>query len=284
MIGERLRQLRKARNLTQVQLAKASGVAQNYISELESEVAHNPSREKIARLARALEVAEAELLAPLVRHPTGSAAGSDPSPARPIRDHEYKGYRVMVQRADGVSYSDQLVVEVDGHPLPAQYWSGAEVEWGYPGAGPQALAYDLLAYEYSDALARNHLAEFAGEIIAHFPREVSDHPGHQHEWTLTGAALHDWLQQQGRPERIQVFVPASGWIAQPDGPPQMTVYTQFLPDRRLVLDLERKASGTRYIPVVQSVIEQELRPDPAPWLVWHDVREVGKEEYYLLPG
>jgi hypothetical protein len=190
----------------------------------------------------------------------------------------------MVQRPDGVLYSEQLVVEVDGQPLPVHYWSGAAVEWGYPGAGPQALAYDLLAYEYSDALARNHLAEFTEQVVAQLPREVSDRPGLAQEWTLTGTAIRDWLQQQGRPERIQVFVPALGWVAQPDGPPRMTIYSQFLPDRRLVLELVRQPSGTRYIPVVRSAVEQELQPDPAPWLVWHDVREVVKEEYYLLPG
>jgi hypothetical protein len=146
------------------------------------------------------------------------------------------------------------------------------------------LAYDLLAYEYGDALARNHLAEFAGEIIAHFPREVSDQPGIHQEWTLTGEQMREWLHQHGRPEQIKVFVPPVGWVAQAEGPPRMTVYTLFLPDHRLMLELERKSSGTRFIPIVRSATEQELRPDPAPWLVWHDVRDVAKEEYYLLPG
>jgi hypothetical protein len=176
------------------------------------------------------------------------------------------------------------VIEVDGRPRPAHYWDRAAVEWGYPGVGPQALAYDLLVYEYGDTLARNHLSEFAEQIVARFPREVSGTPGVHQEWTLTGDAIREWLQQQGRPERIKVFVPPLEWVAQADGLPRMTIYTRFLPDRRLVLELERKPSGTTYVPVVRSAIEQELRPDPEPTLVWHDVPEGAKEEYYLLPN
>ena len=63
MLGERLRQLRKWREMTQTRLAQVSGIAQNYISELESGVATNPSPDMIRRLARALGVAEAELTA-----------------------------------------------------------------------------------------------------------------------------------------------------------------------------------------------------------------------------
>lgn len=57
-----IRRLRKARKLTQAQLAKRARVTQGYIARLEGEAALNPSLPTLKRLAKALSVPVAELL------------------------------------------------------------------------------------------------------------------------------------------------------------------------------------------------------------------------------
>src|SRR5437763_1211741 len=61
MFGVRLRKLRKERNLTQVEVAKAVGIAQSYLSDLERGIETNPSREVIRALAKVLGVSAKEL-------------------------------------------------------------------------------------------------------------------------------------------------------------------------------------------------------------------------------
>ncbi len=61
MFGVRLRRLRKQRNLTQVEVAKAVGIAQSYLSDLERGIETNPSREVIQALAKVLGVRAKEL-------------------------------------------------------------------------------------------------------------------------------------------------------------------------------------------------------------------------------
>src|SRR5664279_4310106 len=63
--GERLRELRKARNLSQRTLGSQVGVSFTYISKIENEkldFGDYPSEELICKLATALEVDEDELL------------------------------------------------------------------------------------------------------------------------------------------------------------------------------------------------------------------------------
>src|SRR3954451_14158104 len=63
--GERLRELRKARNLSQRTLGSQVGVSFTYISKVENEkldFGDYPSEELICKLARALEVDEDDLL------------------------------------------------------------------------------------------------------------------------------------------------------------------------------------------------------------------------------
>ena len=63
--GERLRQLRQARNLSQRDLAEQVGVNFTYISKIENEkldFAQFPGEELIRKLAKALEADEDELL------------------------------------------------------------------------------------------------------------------------------------------------------------------------------------------------------------------------------
>jgi transcriptional regulator with XRE-family HTH domain len=57
-----LRTLRERKSMSQLGLAKASGVAQGYISSLESGGKKNPGIETLKKLARALGVPVTELL------------------------------------------------------------------------------------------------------------------------------------------------------------------------------------------------------------------------------
>jgi transcriptional regulator with XRE-family HTH domain len=71
--GERLRELRKARNLSQRALADKVGINFTYLSKVESErldFAQYPSEELIRRLAKALGADEDELLLLAKKIPT----------------------------------------------------------------------------------------------------------------------------------------------------------------------------------------------------------------------
>jgi transcriptional regulator with XRE-family HTH domain len=57
-----VKRLRKARNLTQEQLAKKAGVTQGYISQLEAGTRKDPGVKVALRLAQALGVPVTELL------------------------------------------------------------------------------------------------------------------------------------------------------------------------------------------------------------------------------
>lgn len=61
-IGRVLKRLREEKGLSQAALAKKSGVAQGYISEMEAGEKKNPGIETLKNLARALGVPVTELL------------------------------------------------------------------------------------------------------------------------------------------------------------------------------------------------------------------------------
>ena len=64
-LGQRLRELRKTRNLSQKQLADLVGINFTYLSKIENErldFAQFPSKDLIRRLAKALDADEDELL------------------------------------------------------------------------------------------------------------------------------------------------------------------------------------------------------------------------------
>jgi transcriptional regulator with XRE-family HTH domain len=61
-LGRIVRKLREARDITQVELAKAVGVTQAYIAKLESGAKVNPSLSVLTGLALALDVQVADLL------------------------------------------------------------------------------------------------------------------------------------------------------------------------------------------------------------------------------
>ena len=60
--GERLRTLRKARNWTQSDLARASGLTRSHISRLEAGAIQLPSRDRLHRLAQTLGTTPDDLL------------------------------------------------------------------------------------------------------------------------------------------------------------------------------------------------------------------------------
>lgn len=60
-VGENIRRLRKSMGLTQVQLAKRSGLSQSGISDIEKSV-NNPSTETIRLIATALGVSVSDLI------------------------------------------------------------------------------------------------------------------------------------------------------------------------------------------------------------------------------
>ena len=61
MTGKKIRELRKANNLTMNELAKKSGTASSYISDLENGKIKNPSITKMEKIAEALGVSLDEL-------------------------------------------------------------------------------------------------------------------------------------------------------------------------------------------------------------------------------
>lgn len=62
-LGQRIRDLRRERQLTQRQLAQRAGVDFTYLSKIENErLEHTPSIKTLQELARALEVDELELM------------------------------------------------------------------------------------------------------------------------------------------------------------------------------------------------------------------------------
>lgn len=77
--GERLQNIRKARGLTQVQLAEAAGTTQRAISYYETEAGFPPAP-AIIDLARALQITTDELLG--VKAPRIEAANEDPESRR----------------------------------------------------------------------------------------------------------------------------------------------------------------------------------------------------------
>ena len=61
-MSKQIKKLRKARGLTQVELAARAGTTQAYIAALEKGVRKNPSLHLLRELAKALKTNAAELL------------------------------------------------------------------------------------------------------------------------------------------------------------------------------------------------------------------------------
>lgn len=63
MLGDRLRELRRARKMSQVELAVRAALSQSYISRLEKGVLVNPATDVVRRLAEVLDIDVARLYA-----------------------------------------------------------------------------------------------------------------------------------------------------------------------------------------------------------------------------
>lgn len=61
-IGQRIRELREAREMTQAELASAAGRTQEHISRIETGASVNPTTKTLTKLAAALGVSLNELL------------------------------------------------------------------------------------------------------------------------------------------------------------------------------------------------------------------------------
>jgi transcriptional regulator with XRE-family HTH domain len=68
-LGEKLRELRKKRELTLEKLAEEAGLSKSYLWELENRESQRPSAEKLSALADALGVAAAYFIEEDVRVP-----------------------------------------------------------------------------------------------------------------------------------------------------------------------------------------------------------------------
>ncbi|KUO96051.1 helix-turn-helix domain-containing protein [Ferroacidibacillus organovorans] len=64
MIGERIRSLRKERNLSLSELAERADIAKSYLSAIERNIQHNPSIQVIEKLANVFEIPIQYLLPP----------------------------------------------------------------------------------------------------------------------------------------------------------------------------------------------------------------------------
>lgn len=316
VIGERLRSLRKSRGLTQSQLAELAGVAQNYISQIEHGQAANPSLKLIERLAVALTIPLAELLGPnffnnpaslpaqerdpfmppsLELDPAQTGPGlpaleqpaAEPPAGLPLwqRRWTYRGYRTITtthERYLGREVIQQMVdrleVTRNGLPLPAHYHGSTGIEWGYLGAGPAALAYDILSNELGTSVARYHHEAFQRQIVAKFPRSLNHPPGIHEEWSLTSEEISAWFSQQPIPSPLTVTLVYDAWRVPLEGDPVQTVVARYMPDRRLVVEVRRGPDGW----VVQSAKQEEFRRYPGHGWAWYEVRDARPNEYHLF--
>ena len=95
-LGPALRRLRRERGLTQRQLAERSGVLQSVISWYETKPSYHPARSRLAALARALDVPEAELTRLLPRPPAVTLVGRA---LRELREQRGLGRRQLAERS-----------------------------------------------------------------------------------------------------------------------------------------------------------------------------------------
>jgi transcriptional regulator with XRE-family HTH domain len=99
--------------------------------------------------------------------------------------HTYRGQRVIDESG---STSDVFVL-VNGDPLRVVApWVG-DVEWGYTGTGPNALARAIFAIEFGDdSRWLAYRDAFYADITSRLPRDIGGI-----EWQLTSAEIHTWL-------------------------------------------------------------------------------------------
>jgi hypothetical protein len=107
--------------------------------------------------------------------------------ARPGR-RVYEGVRVAQP-----GESTPPTVTVDGEPFAQLYHQALgydlpDVEWGYLGASPFALARAILRYEYGSDIGTRYAHIFMRDVVALLPRERGGV-----EWSLDAEQIHLWF-------------------------------------------------------------------------------------------
>jgi XRE family transcriptional regulator, master regulator for biofilm formation len=80
MLGKRIKELRREKNLTLSQLSRKARVSKSYLSQLERNIQTNPSIEVLMKLARVLEVTIPELIE------SANSASKQPDSEEMIKD------------------------------------------------------------------------------------------------------------------------------------------------------------------------------------------------------
>jgi len=132
--------------------------------------------------------------------------------ARPGR-RVYEGVRLAqpVQEA-------AVTMTVDGEPFAQLYQQALgydlpDVEWGYLGASPFALARAILTYEYGSDIGTRYAHIFMRDVVALLPRERGGV-----EWSLDAEQIHLWftlmkLVEQHTPPAEQQEIPNTVYAA-----------------------------------------------------------------------
>ena len=130
--------------------------------------------------------------------------------ARPGR-RVYEGVRVSQP-----GESAPVIVTVDGEPFAQLYQQALgydllDVEWGYLGASPFALARAILTYEYGSDIGTRYAHIFMRDVVALLPRERGGV-----EWSLDAEQIHLWftmvkLIEQCTPQEAQQAVPGAAY-------------------------------------------------------------------------
>ena len=124
-VGGRIRDMRRARSMTLVQLAEAAGLSHPFLSQLERGLAR-PSMASLERIARALGTSQVELLSvdeprrgrepaasvSLVRAGTGTIGPYSEGSAQMLVDGA-RAFHPMEYRSDNADYGDRFVHDED---------------------------------------------------------------------------------------------------------------------------------------------------------------------------
>jgi len=110
------------------------------------------------------------------------------TPAARLGRRVYEGVRVT-QPVE----SAPVTVTIDGEPFAQLYHQALDyvlpdVEWGYLGASPFALARAILTYEYGSDIGTRYAHIFMRDVVALLPRERGGV-----EWSLDAEQIHLWL-------------------------------------------------------------------------------------------
>ncbi len=89
--------------------------------------------------------------------------------------------------------SAPVTVTVDGEPFAQLYHQALgydlpDVEWGYLGASPFALARAILTYEYGSEIGTRYAHVFMRDVVALLPRERGGV-----EWSLDAEQIYLWF-------------------------------------------------------------------------------------------